>query len=151
MDKIYFLLTKYLQNSGDVWAPWYTMSGGLTLSILLTLGISLLFVVLFYYVFTLIKPSLTNVHYYLTMLLNAVVCLFVNFFVAKSFIDKYITSNDLSSIDPTALSSVSSGTLDMWLVSANSAIYSLLFFFLLSLILKRWGPYGTNLIPFGKK
>ena len=150
MEKIYFLLSRVFQSSGDVWIPWYSTSGGLTLSILITLGISLLFVVLFYFVLTMIKPALTNTHYFLTMFVNAVVCFFAVFFVAKSAIGNYIVSNGLDEIDPMALSTISAGTLDMWLVSANSAIYSLLFFFLFSIIIKRWGPYGTNLIPFGK-
>ncbi|MBQ6763321.1 MAG: hypothetical protein IJP49_11280 [Bacteroidales bacterium] len=150
MEKIYFLLTSVLQTSGDIWIPWYATSGGLTLSFLMTLGISLLFVILFYFVLTLIKPALTNVHYYLTMFLNAVVCFFAVFFVAKGMIVKYIIDNDLISIDPLAETTAASGTLDMWLVAANSAIYALVFFFLFSIIIKRWGPHGTNLIPFGK-
>ena len=150
MEKIYFLLSNVLQTSGDVWIPWYATSGGLTLSFLMTLGISLLFVILFYFVLTLIKPALTNVHYYLTMFLNAVVCFFAVFFVAKGMIVKYIVDNDLISIDPLAESVAASGTIDMWLVAANSAIYSVSFFFLFSIIIKRWGPHGTNLIPFGK-
>ena len=148
--QIYFLLLSVFENSGDVWIPWYTTSGGLTLSLLIALGISLLMVVLFYFVLTLIKPALTNAHYLLMMFVNAVVSFFAVFFVAKSSINKYIVSNGLDEIDPMALSTVSSGTVDMWLVAANSAIYSLLFFFLFSIIIKRWGPYGTNLIPFGK-
>ena len=81
-----------------------------------------MFVILFYFVLTLIKPALTNVHYYLTMLLNAVVCFFVVFFVAKGMIVKYIIDNDLISIDPLAESTAASGTLDMWLLAANSAM-----------------------------
>ncbi len=150
MEKLYFLLMRVFESSGDVWIPWYTTSGGLTLSFLITLGISLLFAVLFYFVLTLVKPALTNVHYYLMMLVNAVVCFFTVFFVAKLSIEKYIVDNGLDTIDPMASTTISSGTVDMWLVAANSAIYSLVFFFLFSIIIKRWGPYGTNMIPFGK-
>lgn len=150
MEKLYFLLLRVFESSGDVWVPWYTTSGGLTLSFLITLGISLLFAVLFYFVLPRIKPALTNLHFYLTMFVNAVVCFFAVFFVAKSSIENYITANGLEEIDPMAINTISTGTVDMWLVSANSAIYSLIFFFLISIIIKRWGPYGTNLIPFGK-
>lgn len=149
MEKIYFLLSSFLQNQNSVWLPWYAESG-LTLSFLITLGISLLFVVLFYFVLTLIKPALTNVHYYLTMFLNAVVCFFAVFFVAKNMIVKYIRTYNLALSDPLAESTAASGTVDMWLLAANSAIYALVFFFLFSIIIKRWGPHGTNLIPFGK-
>ena len=150
MDKVFFLLISVFNNSGDVWIPWYTASGGLTLLLLVTMGISLLFVALFYFVFPLIKPALTNVHFYLTMLLNAVVCFFSAFFILKSQLSKYIFNNALDSIDPMAINTISSGTMDMWLASANCAIFSLILFFVFAIIIKRWGPHGTNLIPFGK-
>ena len=150
MEKIFFLLLNVFQESPDVWIPWYTTSGGLTLALLLTVGISLLFVLLFYFALTAVKPAVTNVDFYVTMLLNAVACFFVSFFVAKSMIRQYIVNNALDTIDPMALNTISSGTGDMWLLSANCAIYSLVLFFVFAIIVKRWGPHGTNLIPFGK-
>lgn len=143
MNFIYFLVSGPAQN--EVYGSWYMDEGyitGLTVSAV----IAILSVFLFYYVWSRFKP-VTALHWFLTMGAAAIVTFFADFFIAKGRITNYIAFNALDQADPTAFQRVAAGTLDMWMFSLNSLILSLIFFFIFSVILKRWS--NSYNIPFG--
>ncbi len=143
MNFIYFLVNGPSQN--EVYGSWY-MDEGYVLGLVLSIIVAILAVVLFYYLWSKLKP-VTALHWFITMGAAAVATFCVNFFIAKGRIVNYISFNALDQADPTAIQRVAAGTLDMWLYSLNSLILAVIFYFIFSVILKRWS--NSYNIPFG--
>lgn len=143
MDFIYFLVSGPSQN--EVYGSWY-MDEGYTLGLIASAIIAIFAIILFYYVWSKIKP-VTTFHWFITMGVAAIIAFFVNFFFAKGRIVTYIINNALDQADPTAIQRIEMGTLDMWMFSLNALFLTILFYFLFSLIFKRWSNCYN--IPFG--
>ncbi len=144
MKFIYFLISKASQN--EVYGSWY-MEQGCTLGIIVSAAIALAMVLLFYYLWSRLKP-VTTFHWLITMVLDAAATLFAAFFIAKGQLVNYITINGLDQADPTAFMRVSSGTIDMWLFGINTLMWGIVFYFVFSVVLKTWSTSYN--IPFGR-
>lgn len=123
---------------------WYANAGA-TIGVLIPLVTSLVFVLLFYYVWSKVKAT-TAFHWLIMGVLNLIVTFFLNLFMGSSFLANYVLSLD----DPNLLFYVSTWPfpVDLWIFAVNGAIWAILFYFVLSCILKNWS--SSYNIPFGK-
>lgn len=148
MDFFYFLL-KFLHLESNPQAMyysfWFTNDGAL-IGILTTLLVSLVFVLLLYFVVPKFKSINTGI-WCVTNLVSAIITFIVTYLIAKPALCKYILYNDLDSASGQPLTYiVNNGTLDMWMYSASTIVWAILVFFLLSLVLKNFSTYKK--IPF---
>jgi hypothetical protein len=142
LQKLFFLVDLFNVNHSS----WYTNSNGFTTGLILAFAVALIACLFFYYVWGKMR-ALTMMHYILTGIVNAVVTLLVVFFTARKLLTAYAIEAGLSEIDPSILSQIKNGTFDMWLFAINSAIWGVVFYFLLSIVLKNWSELYS--IPFG--
>ncbi len=143
LEKLFFLVSLHeIRHNG-----WYSTAGGFTLGLVIAAAIALLAVLLFYYVWG-SRRSLVTFHYLMTGVVSLVVTLLTNFFVSKYMITEYAKTSGLAEVNPGILGQLSSGTIDMWLFSVNVALLGAVFYFVLSLLLKRWSKCYN--IPFGR-
>lgn len=130
-----------------IYAPWYDGTGAIIGAIVPLLS-SLAFVLLFYYVWSRVKAT-TTLHWLLMGGLNMLVSFALNLFIGKASLSNYIyeQGDEFESLCLT----VSSWpyTTDLWIFAVNGIIWSAVFYFVLSVILKTWSPVYN--IPFGKK
>lgn len=152
MSFLFFLLKNLTMQ--QVYGSWY-LQDGFKLGLFEAALIAFVFVILFYYVFTMPKISLTLGSmtigkWFLMGIINAVVTMAVTFLTGRSLLLKYIAANGLETYQPGCSQLVTSaGAIDLWLFATNSVILGVIIFFLLSVILKRWS--NISVIPFGKK
>lgn len=128
--------------------PWYSGAGAV-LGAILPLISSLIFVILFYYVWSKVKAT-TTFHWCLTGFVNMIISFVLNLFIGRASLANYILS-DLGEEYQELWYSVVTWPFssDIWFFAINGVIWAIVFFFILSLILKTWSPVWN--IPFGKK
>lgn len=132
------------------YAPWFD-GGGTILSLIIPLVCSLFFVLVFYYLWARFKP-LTTFHWLLTGFVNLLVGFVIVLFMSRASLANYIDVN-LVQLDSTTFQPLWDSVVDwpyvleIWMLAVNSIVWSFLFFFLLSWVLKRWSTYSS--IPFG--
>ena len=143
LQKLFFLVSLLGLNH----AGWYTNGNGYTLGLCIAAAVALVAVIVFYYIWGKLRP-LTEGHYYITGIGAAIVSLGIVFLVARKMLIDYIVAADLTSIDPSLLAQIKTGTFDMWLFATNSAIWCFVIYFIFSIVLKNWSPYFY--IPFGR-
>lgn len=130
------------------YAVWYE-GAGQTLSLIIPSIVALVFVVLFYYVWSKVKAT-TTFHWCVMGLLSMIASFFVSLFVARASLVEWIVielgeeSDEISTMVATW-----PYTTDLWIYAVNSMLWCLLFYFVFSVILKRWSPVYN--IPFGRK
>lgn len=130
-----------------IYAPWYDGTGAIIGAIVPLLS-SLVFVFLFYYVWSRVKAT-TTLHWLLMGGLNMLVSFALNLFIGKASLSNYIfeQGDEFESLRLTVNSWPYST--DLWIFAVNGIIWSAVFYFVLSVILKTWSPVYN--IPFGKK
>lgn len=148
MDLFYFLL-KFLHLESNPQAMyysfWFTNDGAL-IGVLTTLLVSLVTVLLLYFVFPKFKSINTGI-WCIANLVSAIITFIVTYLIAKPALSKYILYNELDSASGQPLSYiVNNGTLDVWMYSASTIVWAMLVFILLSLVLKNFSAYKR--IPF---
>lgn len=154
MEKLFFLLrqSKWLSGGEDTWSMghslWYVNESGFTLGIILTLLISLFWAASYYQLLPRIwaNMELSRVNWFLFMVINATVVLFVTLLVARSGIIDYAAAKGYLTEQPHMRRVLNGFTMDMWLYALQSALYSVVAFFGLSFLcrIKSVGRY----IPF---
>ena len=144
LQKLFFLVSLLGLNH----AGWYTNANGYTLGLVIAAAVALLACILFYYAWGKVR-ALTMGHYIVTSLASMAVTLLVVFFTARHQLLAYVSKAGLTEIDPSILSQIKNGTIDMWLFAINSAIWCVVFYFLFSCILKNWSTHYN--IPFGNR
>ena len=133
------------------YVSWFDGTGTV-LNLIVPFAISLLFVLIFYYLWARFK-ALTTFNWLMTGLVNVLVGFVATLFMCRASLANFIDSS-LIPLDPsfqTAWDNVVYWpfTSEVWMFAVNSILWSLIFFFLLSIVLKRWSIYHN--IPFGKK
>lgn len=152
MDIIYFLLKDSPWVNGEAWdmphSLWYENNNGFMFGIILALAISFVVCSIYYQLFPRIFKNIpmSRLNWLLFLVINTAIVLFTCFFVAKTGIIDYATSNGYIDEVPSMLNVLSSGTIDMWMFGIQNAIYSIILFFGLSFIC-RIKSRGFN-IPF---
>lgn len=131
---------------GDLYQDWYDNSA-LIWAVGLSVVVAALASVIFYYLVSRIK-ALTNGHYYLTMIISAIVTGGFGWLSSYMLIAKYAEDNMLEQLQPGISATLSSGTLDMFYYGLICIPFGILAFFLVSIVLKRWSTYYN--IPFGR-
>lgn len=144
---INFLLN-LLDLAGDPnasqWCDWYAGAGAV-LGIVIPIVVSLVFVLLFYYVWSRVRAT-TTLHWLFMGTINAMATFLVTLFMGRSFLANYVSSLG----DDNLWFYVTDWPfpVDLWIYSVNAVIWSFVFYFALSCILKTWS-ISYN-IPFGK-
>ena len=130
-----------------IYAPWYEGTGAIIGAIVPLLS-SLVFVFLFYYAWSRVKAT-TTLHWLLMGGLNMLVSFALNLFIGKASLSNYIyeQGDEFESLRLTI--STWPYSTDLWIFAVNGIIWSAVFYFVLSVILKTWSPVYN--IPFGKK
>lgn len=131
---------------GELYQEWYDNSGLIT-AIAISLAVAVVASVIFYYLLSRAK-ALTNGHYYVTMLISALVTGCAGWMAAYLMIGKYAEDNMLEQLQPGISATLSAGTLDMFSYSLICVPFGIVAFFIVSIILKRWSVYYN--IPFGR-
>lgn len=144
LQKLFFLFS----ITGVPHAGWYTYGNGYTMGLVIAAIVALVTCVLFYYVWGKIR-SLTMGHYIVMIIISVVLTFISVFFTARELIGKFASEYSLDQHNPSVFSEIKSGTVDMWLFSANAAIWCIVFYFLFSCVLKNWSTYYN--IPFGNR
>lgn len=128
--------------------PWYSGAGAV-LGGIIPLISSLVFVFLFYYVWS--KHDATNtLHWCLSGFVNAVVTFLLDLFIGRASLANYIQTVLGQDYEDLWFNVATwPYTTDIWIFATNGILWALVFFFLLSLVLKRWSPVWN--VPFGKK
>lgn len=139
-------------NVAYIYADWYEGTGAIIGAIVPLLS-SLAFVLLFYYVWSRVKAT-TTLHWLLMGGLNMLVSFALNLFIGKAFLsnylnDMYTATNETDYYNMYLTVSSWPYTTDLWIFAVNGIIWSAVFYFVLSVILKTWSPVYN--IPFGKK
>lgn len=129
------------------YALWYESTGSL-LGVILPFASSLVFVLLFYYVWSRFK-ALNTFHWLVAGFVNLLVTFILNLFIGKVFLADYIVSLGDEYQDLWYNVATWPFTADLWVFATNGIFWALVFFFVLSLILKRWSSIYN--IPFGRK
>jgi hypothetical protein len=148
MSFFYFLLKNLTMQ--QVYGSWY-LQDGFKIGLIEAGIIALVFVILFYYVWAYLKNgSLKTYHWVFIGIVNALVTLGVTFLTGRSLLLKYVAANSLETYQPGCSQLITScGAIDLWLFATNSVIWGVVFYFIISIILKRWSIYWN--IPFGIK
>lgn len=130
-----------------IYAPWYAGAGAI-IGAVIPIITSLVFVLLFYYGWSKLKATNTF-HWGLMGIVNMIAAFGLNLFVGKASLSNYIyeQGDEFQSLWYT-INSWPFST-DLWIFAINGIIWSLIFYFVFSLLLKRWSPVYN--IPFGKK
>lgn len=148
MGFFYFLL-KFLHLESNPQAMYYSFwftNDGAMIGFLTTLIVSFVGVLALYYLVPKFK-SINNGIWLITNIVSAIITFFVTYLIAKPALCKYILYNDLDSASGQPLTYiVNHGTLDVWMYSASTIVWALLFFFIFSLIIKNFSKYKK--IPF---
>lgn len=148
MEFFYFLLKFLNLNSSPTamyYSFWFTNDGAL-IGVLTSISISLLFVLIFYYLVSKFK-SLNSGLWLVANLISAIVVLFTTHAIAKKQLYNYVLLYGLDSTSGIPLSyTISQGTTDVWMYALSTAIWAILFFFIFSLIIKNFSQYKK--IPF---
>lgn len=148
MEFFYFLL-KFLHLESHPQAMyysfWFTNEGAL-IGVLTTLLVSLVCVLILYYVVPKFK-SINSAIWFSFNLLSAAIAFIATYLIAKPALCKYILYNDLDSVSGQALSYiVEKGTVDVWMYAASVIVWAVLFFFIFSMIFKNFSTYKK--VPF---
>jgi len=146
------MLINFLLNLLDLGADpnasqyydWYQNTGA-TMGILLPLVVSLVFVLIFYYAWSKVKAT-TTLHWLIMGILNLLVTFVLNLFMGRSFLANYVTS--LGDDNLWFYITTWPFPVDLWMFAVNGAIWAIIFYFVLSCILKNWS--SSYNIPFGK-
>lgn len=143
------LLDLYGDPVATNYAAWYETTGAI-LGAFIPAIISLVMVILFYYLFAKVK-ALTLLHWMLTSFVNILIVFTTVLFVGRAALANWVDTN-LVAFDDSFQYIYDSVvffpfTVDLWIFATNSIVWSLVFFFVWSVILKRWSIY--NNIPFG--
>lgn len=131
---------------GELYQEWYDNSG-LIAAIVISLAVAAIASIVFYYLLSKAK-SLTSGHYYVTMLISAILTGGAGWLAAYLMIGKYAEDNMLEQLQPGISATLSSGTLDMFSYSLICVPFGIVAFFIVSIVLKRWSVYYN--IPFGR-
>lgn len=141
------LLNLYDNDSTYIYAPWYDGAGAIVGAIIPIIT-SLVFTILFYYVWSKLKAT-TTFHWSLLGVVNAIVAFALNLFIGRASLGNYIIEQGDEFQDLWYTITSWPFTTDLWIFAINGAAWGLVFYFIYSLILKRWSPVFN--IPFGKK
>lgn len=127
---------------------WYEGSGTV-LGGLIPFLTSLVFVVLFYYVWSRLRATRT-IHWCIAGLVNIIVTFFLDLFIGRASLANFI-NDQLGDEGQDLWYSVVTWpfTTDLWIFALNGIFWCLVFYFILSVCLKHWSPVWN--IPFGKK
>lgn len=147
------MLINFLLNLMDLGADpnasqyldWYKTTGA-TIGALIPLVTSLVFVILFYYAWSKVKAT-TALHWLIMGVVNLIVAFFLNLFMGKSFLANYVYTN-LQDDNLWFYITTWPFPVDLWIFAVNGAIWAILFYFVLSCVLKNWS--SSYNIPFGK-
>jgi hypothetical protein len=123
---------------------WY-IGAGAVMGVIVPVVVSLVFVTVFYYLWSRVKAT-TTFHWLLMGLINAVVTFFVTLFMGRSFLANYAES--LGDDNLWYYITTWPFPVDLWVYAVNGVIWSFVFYFVLSCILKTWS--NSYNVPFGK-
>lgn len=126
---------------------WYEGAGAI-LGIIIPIITSLMFVVLFYYVWSKYKATNTG-HWILAGFVNILVAFFLDLFIGRASLANFISELGDEYQDLWYNVATWPFTTDLWVFAVNGAIWCIILYFIFSLILKRWSPVFN--IPFGRK
>ena len=135
-------------ETASVYASWYEGYGALAGAII-PLVVSLIFVVVFYYLWSKLRAT-TTFHWCVAGFVNMIVTFVLNLFIGKAMLAQYVEEFEDSSYDY-IIDTINSfsATLDLWIFALNGIIWAIVFYFIWSVLLKRWSTVYN--IPFGKK
>lgn len=142
--------TLHLENSETAcnYVPWYD-GAGQTLGMVIPGLSALLFVLLFYFLWSRMKAT-TTAHWLLAGFLGMVVTFFASLFIGRTSLGNWILM-DLGDEFEDLQVTVTTWpyTTDLWIYALNCALWFLVFYFVFSLVFKNWSTVYN--IPFGRK
>lgn len=134
-------------DSTYVYAPWYDGAGSIV-GALVPVVTSLVFVFLFYFVWSRFRAT-TTFHWCIAGIVNMIVAFLLNLFIGKASLANYIYEQGDEFQDIWYTVSTWPFSTDLWIFAINGVCWAAVFYFVFSIIFKRWSPVFN--IPFGKK
>lgn len=130
------------------YVAWYEGSGAILGGVIPFLT-SLLFVILFYYVWGKFR-AVRSFHWCFAGFVNIFVAFLLNLFIGRASLANYITEQ-LGDEGQDLWYAVITWpfTTDLWIFALNGIVWCVIFYFILSICLKHWSSVWN--IPFGKK
>ena len=146
---INFLINFLHLENGDAayYLPWYTGVGQIIGSIV-PFVCSLLFVFVFYYLWSRVK-AVNTFHWCMTGFVNIIVTYVVCLLIGRASLANFISGLGDEYLDLWFRVTTWPFTTDVWIFALNGVIWAIVFYFILSVLLKRWSPVWN--IPFGKR
>lgn len=126
--------------------PWYEGAGAV-LGAIIPLISSLVFVILFYYVWSKFR-GLTTFHWCIAGFVNMIATFALDLFIGRASLANYILDmlgEEYQDLWYTVATWPFSS--DIWFFALNGIIWAMVFYFVLSVALKRWS--SVNCVPFG--
>jgi|GEM_PF-1950826 hypothetical protein len=155
MEVLYFLVKNsngwYQANNWDMaHSLWYMSNNGFVFGLGISLLIGLIFAVIYYLILGRFTSSFSHLsHWFVFLAITGITSFFSAFFYAKNSIIAYAEHNDYFEDAPEMQAILQSGTQDMWMYATHNLIYAILFYFLFSLLFKRFSLH-CSMTPFGK-
>lgn len=137
------------ENAGTCdYVVWYEGAGAV-LGGVIPFITSLVFVILFYYVWSKLRATRTS-HWCIAGFVNMIIAFVLDLFIGRAALANFITEQLGDEGQDLWFNVVTwPFTTDIWFFALGGMFWCLIFYFILSIILKTWSPVWN--IPFGKK